>query len=525
MLRSDPPSHRRSSEAALLEALGRRDPLALAEACSRTLPVAHAIARRLLPTAELDSLLVAVYGRLWEDPPHAGPLERWVRSSTWSLGVAHLRDTGAAPAVPSVLTIASGLPDPKPSYLDTTERALAALDEEDRATLLRAHDCGVPSSEQGSGAAERLVRALRVLADPDAGTDERWELDPRVGDLVLGLLEADEGSALEKELTADRDRGAQLQTLRRGRRRIEGLPPTPDLGARIVAAVLTGLSTEGAAAPAAAAPAAPTQGSALDHDTAAPDEGAAGAAGAAAGAVGGAAGGAAAAPPSEPRLDDTSPWRPSDLPSSEPSPWQPTEEPAPPAEPAAAAPVGADAPAEADQPPAGPPVESAAPEQSADSALDTGGIGAPPLPSALRDLDDEPPHRVGESTEDLSPVAGPSGPSSPAADPYAELRSAQPRRDPEIDPDDPFADLREELQGQEDEWSDWSDDAFPDERSGEYPRVTGGAHAYGHDEYDEADERSGLSRLMQALGVLLLIAVVIVGGLWAGQTLFRVLTG
>ncbi len=98
MLRTDLPDHRRASEAELVAALRDRDPLALAEAYHRTIPAAHAGARRLLSrSAEVEALLRQVYAELWRSPPDADPLEGWIRSRTFELAVADLRDRAARP--------------------------------------------------------------------------------------------------------------------------------------------------------------------------------------------------------------------------------------------------------------------------------------------------------------------------------------------------------------------------------------------------------------------------------------------
>lgn len=247
MLRNDLTTYRRSGEPELYEALARRDPLALAEACSRTLPVAYAVGRRYLPSTDLDALLHSLYDQLWNDPPRDVPLERWVRSRCSGLALAELRSSGSAPASPSVRTIAPDLPDPSLPYLDTTERTLGSLDEPARRALLQAHDEGVPSGEQDApDAAQSLVRALRALADPEGGDEAEAdvEADGRLADWVFGLLPSDEAAALEREISGDPVRTSRTQVLRRGRRRIEGLPPTPDLGPRLIAAVLGGSAQE-----------------------------------------------------------------------------------------------------------------------------------------------------------------------------------------------------------------------------------------------------------------------------------------
>lgn len=250
MLRADLTTFRRTSEPDLRVALGRHDPLALAEACSRTLPVAYAVGRRYLPSVDLDALLHAVYEQLWADGPGDVPLERWVRARCSDIALAELRARGAAPAMPSVRALAPDLPVPSLPYLDTTERTLGDLDDEARLALLRAHDRGVPSGEQGGlETAQALVRALRTLADPDGGDDapDDVDTDGRLADRVLGLLPAEEAAALDHEIAADPIGTARAQVLRRGRRRIEGLPPTPDLGPRLVAAVLSGAGAASAA--------------------------------------------------------------------------------------------------------------------------------------------------------------------------------------------------------------------------------------------------------------------------------------
>jgi DNA-directed RNA polymerase specialized sigma24 family protein len=267
VLRTDLRNHRRSTEPELLEALARREPLALAEACSRTLAVGYAVGRRLLTASDIEALLLELYTSMWESPPTDVPLERWVRTRCCELALAELREQGTAPAAPSAHVLAPDLPEPSTTYLDTTERALASLSEAERLAVLRAHDGGVPSSEQGEGAGPRLVRSLRVLADPASEDTTSDDIDPdgRLADWVLGLLPLEEAAALEQEVVGDPLRSAALQVLRRGRRRIEGLPPTPDLGPRLLAAVLSGVPATPVEPPVSAAPAAVE----ADH---APDE-------------------------------------------------------------------------------------------------------------------------------------------------------------------------------------------------------------------------------------------------------------
>ncbi|MBA2528862.1 MAG: hypothetical protein H0V19_02685, partial [Euzebyales bacterium] len=84
MLPTDPPDHRRTTEAGLLAALRQRDPLALAEAYHRTVPAAYAVARRLLPgSAQVETLLRSLYADLWGNPPGDVALVGWVRRRTF----------------------------------------------------------------------------------------------------------------------------------------------------------------------------------------------------------------------------------------------------------------------------------------------------------------------------------------------------------------------------------------------------------------------------------------------------------
>lgn len=263
VLRTDLPDHRRSSQEQLLQALRERDALALAEAYHRTIAAAHACARRLLSSSShVEALLRAVYAELWAQPPGDEPLEGWIRARCFELGTAHLGEHGMAPASPSVAELVPELPTPDVRHLDAAERALSHLDPAQRRTVLLAHDRGVPAGEQDDDAApEALLEALVALAaagpgsgeDPGAdpgGAWECWDLAD-LGDWALGLVDAERADDLEKAL-ADRPECAELsRTLRKGRRRLEGLPPTPDMGQRILAVVL-------ADAPAAAPRPAPT---------------------------------------------------------------------------------------------------------------------------------------------------------------------------------------------------------------------------------------------------------------------------
>jgi DNA-directed RNA polymerase specialized sigma24 family protein len=241
---SDPTSHRRTPEPALLTALRERDPQALAETLHRTLPAAHAVARRLLPPADVESLLGDVYSDLWGAPPLDRSLERWLRGRTATLGLSELRDRGTGPAAPSVCTVAEYLA-PATTELDGTERTLAALPLAERHALLLAHDLGVPSSAQGADDAGRsLTRALLALSG-DAGAhrahvDGGDEGDGLVADWVLGLLAADEVDRLAEALAEDPERAALAEALHRGRRQLEDPLPEPELAVRLRRVVTAG---------------------------------------------------------------------------------------------------------------------------------------------------------------------------------------------------------------------------------------------------------------------------------------------
>lgn len=249
MLPTELADHRRSDEPTLVNALRARDPLALAEAYHRTVSAAYACARRLLSSpAQIEALLQMVYAEMWENPPEAIPLEGWIRARCFALATDDLRERKAAPAAPSAAAVLPDLPTPEVRYLDATERALAELDERARAVLLLAHDCGIDTETQGGDAAQVLDRALRALAGPDTSGSDASALseDPcpdalRMGDWVLGL--ADEATATELEADVGTRPGcaARARALRRGRRRLEGLPPTPDMGQRVLVTVLSAL--------------------------------------------------------------------------------------------------------------------------------------------------------------------------------------------------------------------------------------------------------------------------------------------
>ncbi len=236
MAHTDTTDHQRASTLELLAALASSEPLALAEAYHRTGTAAHSVGRRLLGTArEVEALLVDVYSDLWREPPSVGALEAWVRQRTFARARQTLREQGRQAASPSAALLLRDNGVPVGS--DRTEQAIAALDDAAVRALLLAHDRGTPaSSQREDSAAADLRRALLALAEAEdrPGCD-----DPRLADDVLGLTNDEESAEIARLVAEDRACAALAKDLRRGRRRIEGLPPAPDLGQRVLVAVLT----------------------------------------------------------------------------------------------------------------------------------------------------------------------------------------------------------------------------------------------------------------------------------------------
>jgi DNA-directed RNA polymerase specialized sigma24 family protein len=253
--------HRRSAESTLLDALRARDPLALAEVYHRTVPASHGCARRLLASpAQIEALLRTVYLHLWEDPPKGVPLEGWIRNRCFVLATDDLRGRRAAPVSPSMATLLPDLPAPDVRYVDVVERTLNELGEYERTVLLLAHDCGVDTAAQGGDAAEALDWALLTLAGSEASSADATVLrsDPCpdglwMGDWVLGLVDATIAQEFEALVASRPGCAARARALRRGRRRMEGLPPPPDMGQRILVAIVSGtqgqVRTAGASEP------------------------------------------------------------------------------------------------------------------------------------------------------------------------------------------------------------------------------------------------------------------------------------
>ena len=250
MLHVELTDYRDRDEPALLAGLRDHDALALAEALHRSLPAAFACSRRLLGApAAIEALIQSVFADLWEEAPEGVVLGSWVRSRAFELGAGHLRQRAQPPASPSLGALLPQLPvGDGPVYLDVAERALADLPEDERRALLWAHDRGVASSEQDDAAAsDALLRGLVRLGDGDIGTVEACPV-AGLGDWVLDLQPAADLARTAAVLRGQPDCEALVTVAQRGRRRIEGLPPTPDLGQRVLARVLRdGLATPTAA--------------------------------------------------------------------------------------------------------------------------------------------------------------------------------------------------------------------------------------------------------------------------------------
>lgn len=252
MVAANESDYRHSTEPELLAGLRAGHPLALAEAYHRTVAGVHAAARRLLGSPrDVEDLLTSLYGQLWTEPPQEPPLEGWLRQRSFSLGSAQLRARGAAPASASLAPLLPDLPRP-PVGSDALERELAELDDNERRALTAAFDQGQASLHQEqAGAPAALDLALRTLAGSDPPGDEAqaWSSPCRdiegLADWTLGLLGREQGEAIGTAVAERADCHARARRLRRGRRRLEGLPPPPDVGQRIIARVLaSGVAAE-----------------------------------------------------------------------------------------------------------------------------------------------------------------------------------------------------------------------------------------------------------------------------------------
>lgn len=225
----------------LLDAVGRHEPLALTEVYHRSVTAAHAVARRLMNDSDqIEQALTKVYAKLWADRPQGVSLEGWVRATSWAVGVETLTAAHQAPVSPSAAAFLPDLPAPDTRFIETAERAIADLNDGQRRALLLAHDQGVPTVEQGGLDATRtLVQALVALAGADEVIDEQiLTAYPAIGDWAMGNATPAQEEAIKAAMETDKALDELGRTLRRGRRRIEGLPATPDMGARILVSIL-----------------------------------------------------------------------------------------------------------------------------------------------------------------------------------------------------------------------------------------------------------------------------------------------
>jgi DNA-directed RNA polymerase specialized sigma24 family protein len=245
VLRTDLTDHRGTDDARLLSALGDGDAIALAEAYHRTITAAHACARRLLASpVEIEALMRAVYSDLWEEPPVDTALEGWVRARCFNLGSGYLRQRSLRAPSASLAAFTSGVEPDGHASNDALEQMISELTEQQQAALVRAHDQGIPTSEQDdSEAGWSLLHALLALASP-LTDDERHAAEMCSSGVALanwtfGLLPPHEAATVPGTAAEPTPCGRLAGVLRRARRRFEPLPPTPDLGHRVLASVLS----------------------------------------------------------------------------------------------------------------------------------------------------------------------------------------------------------------------------------------------------------------------------------------------
>ncbi|HUG83194.1 MAG TPA: hypothetical protein VMM13_01450, partial [Euzebya sp.] len=118
---------------------------------------------------------------------------------------------------------------------------------------------------------------LLGLAGPETSGTDRDAMDedacddvPTMGDWCLGLLAPASESVVAQAIDQRNGCAAISRAVRRGRRRIEGLPATPDMGQRILVTVLTGSSRPPAVTPSPRPPDAPAAVASLGDDVATP---------------------------------------------------------------------------------------------------------------------------------------------------------------------------------------------------------------------------------------------------------------
>ena len=261
------------TDAELLEAVNAHQPLALTEAYHRTVSAAHAVVRRLLNDSDkIEEVLTRVYSRLWAERPTEVPLEGWARAAAWDIGTEVLRRDQLAPVAPSVSDQLSDLPAADSRFVDTAERAINELPDAQRTALLNTHDRGIATVEQEDPrAGEQLVKALVALAGSDTPVDgDIVRSHPGLADWAMGTASPTTVATIEQAIEDDQALAELSRTLRRGRRRIEGLPATPDMGARILVSILAVTAAPVPAAPSSAPD--PALGASLVEDAPVGDE-------------------------------------------------------------------------------------------------------------------------------------------------------------------------------------------------------------------------------------------------------------
>jgi DNA-directed RNA polymerase specialized sigma24 family protein len=245
VLRTDLTDHRSSDDATLVRAVADGDAIALAEAYHRTITAAHACARRLLASpVEVEALLRSVYAELWEEPPVDDALEGWVRARSFALGTGYLRQRGLEAPSPSLAAWTSGVDaDERNVANDPLERMIGELERDQQAALVRAHDQGIRTADQDDGAGEALKHALLALASPLSDAErhaaEMCNSGVALANWIFGLLPPHEAATVPGTAAEPTPCGRLAGVLRRARRRFEPLPPTPDLGHRVLAWVLS----------------------------------------------------------------------------------------------------------------------------------------------------------------------------------------------------------------------------------------------------------------------------------------------
>ncbi len=244
MLRTDLTDHRGTDDARLVRAVADGDAIALAEAYHRTITAAHACARRLLASpVEIEALLRSVFNELWQEPPVDEALEGWVRARCFALGTGYLRQRDLHAPSPSLAEWTSGVDAERQDSNDPLERMIAELTPAQQAALVRAHDQGIRTTEQDdANAGEALQHALLLLASPltdeERHAAEMCSSGVSLANWIFGLLPPHEAATVPGTAAEPTPCGRLAGVLRRARRRFEPLPPTPDLGHRVLAWVL-----------------------------------------------------------------------------------------------------------------------------------------------------------------------------------------------------------------------------------------------------------------------------------------------